>query len=242
MNPTIVLYTHTDYKDVWPVIFGQTNKYLPLNKKIIFVDKFDESIDSSYTQIYYDDKLSYTDRVRSCLEKVTDDLILFFHEDMPLYADPDNEILNQFTSLVKEGKADFIRLIKAGVDEMFIPSGIHSDLVECPENSLFSIQPTITTTKKLKDIFSDFPNLNIWQFESNVSDSCIRRQYTKCYMASKEFETKRGLYHWNSDIFPYVATAIVKGRWNCAEYNLELNELFERYNIDKNKRGVIFYV
>lgn len=242
MKPTIILYTHSDYKDIWPIIFGQNNKYLTNYKKIIFVDKFDDSIDSNYTQIYYNDKLSYTDRVKSCLEKVTDDLILFFHEDMPLYEEPDHKIISQFTSLVKNEEADFIKLIKAGLDEIFIPSGIHENLVECHENNLFSIQPTITTTKKLKDIFSDFPNLNIWQFESNVSESCIRRNYKKCYMSSKEFETKRGMYHWNSDVFPYVATAIVKGKWNFAEYNIELNKMFETYNIDKTKRGMMLYV
>jgi hypothetical protein len=242
MRPTIILYTHTDYKDVWPMIFGQTNKYLSSYNKIIFVDRFDESINSDYKQIYYDDKLSYTDRMKSCLEKVTDEIVLFFHEDMPLYEEPDHEILGQFASLVKSGKADFIRLIKAGVDETFIPSGVHPNLVLCSDDSLFSIQPTITTTKKLKDIFSDFPNLNIWQFESNVSESCIRRNYKNCYMASKEFETKRGIYHWNSEVFPYIATAIVKGRWNCAEYNLELNQMFETYDIDKGKRGMLLYV
>ena len=34
MKPTIVLYTHTDYKDVWPIFFGQAKLYLSEYKKI----------------------------------------------------------------------------------------------------------------------------------------------------------------------------------------------------------------
>jgi hypothetical protein len=28
MKPTIVIYTHTDMKDVWPMFFGQFKKYI----------------------------------------------------------------------------------------------------------------------------------------------------------------------------------------------------------------------
>lgn len=53
-----------------------------------------------------------------------------------------------------------------------------------------------------------------------------------------ENEPKRGLYHWDSFCFPYIATAIVKGKWNFLEYSKELSILLEKYNINKNIRGV----
>ena len=40
------------------------------------------------------------------------------------------------------------------------------------------------------------------------------------------------------NIYPYVATAIVKGKWNIKEYPI-LENLLKSYNIDKNIRGEI---
>lgn len=238
MNISIVIYTHTDYKDVWPLIFGQTKKYLPLYKKIIFVNKYDESIPQEYTQIFYNNIISYTDRVSFCLEKISDDFLLFCHEDMPLYKEPNHEVIKQFFSLIKTEKADFIKLIKVGVEPNYITSKTHPNLIKCPTDNLFSIQPTLTSLQKLKTIFNFFPGLNIWEFESNVSLACSLTQLEKCFMATTNDEKKRGLYHWDSGIYPYIATAINKGKWNISEYKNELSKLFHEYKINPHDRGI----
>jgi hypothetical protein len=51
-------------------------------------------------------------------------------------------------------------------------------------------------------------------------------------------EPKRGGNHYDSSIYPYIATALVKGKWNLSEYKKELGTLLEQYNIDKDLRGV----
>ena len=50
-------------------------------------------------------------------------------------------------------------------------------------------------------------------------------------------EPKRGSNHHDSSVFPYIATAIVKGKWNCLEYRKELEPIFKNYNIDRYLRG-----
>lgn len=236
MLPTIILYTHTDYKDIWPIIFGQLNKYLSKHKKIIFVNKADESIDKNYEQIYYSNELAYTDRIKSCLQQINEKVILFLHEDMPLYEEPNYKVLDDFAEIVKNGKADFIKLIKIDMQK-FDPSLIHVNLIKCPSNSLFSIQPTITTVEKMFRLFEEVPNTNIWQFEEVVSDICIKNKYN-CFMSSFENESKRGIAHFNSTVFPYIAIAIVKGKWNFLEYKNELEILFKKYNINKESRDI----
>jgi hypothetical protein len=52
-------------------------------------------------------------------------------------------------------------------------------------------------------------------------------------------ESKRGENHYDSNIYPYIATALVRGKWNTSEYNNELTPIFSEFNIDKNKRGTI---
>ena len=50
---------------------------------------------------------------------------------------------------------------------------------------------------------------------------------------------KRGLYHYDSTIFPYIATAINKGKWNMSEYSKELDFLFKEYNVNPFERGIV---
>jgi hypothetical protein len=50
-------------------------------------------------------------------------------------------------------------------------------------------------------------------------------------------EERGGQMHFNSNVYPYIATALVSGKWNMSEYSLQLNKLFTEYNIDMNKRG-----
>ena len=40
------------------------------------------------------------------------------------------------------------------------------------------------------------------------------------------FDKKRGKYHYDSSVFPYICTAVIKGKWNYNEYKKELFEIF----------------
>jgi hypothetical protein len=52
-------------------------------------------------------------------------------------------------------------------------------------------------------------------------------------------EPKRGGNHYDSNVYPYIATALVKGKWIMSEYSNELSKLLTNYNIDQNKRGIL---
>jgi hypothetical protein len=77
----------------------------------------------------------------------------------------------------------------------------------------------------------------IWEFERKVQWT-----FRKSFLGAgttKENLAKIGLSHWQSEIYPYIATAIFKGKWNFSEYGAELEELLEEYRIDPNIRGKI---
>ena len=63
----IIVYTHTDMKDIWPMFFGQLKKYIGDTKVYVAVNEDDTQI-SDYIRIIYDDTKQYTERWKEILE------------------------------------------------------------------------------------------------------------------------------------------------------------------------------
>jgi hypothetical protein len=230
MNLPIVLYTHTDMKDIWPIVFGQIKKYLVDFKIYIAVNQDDESIPDEFIKIFYNDKEQYTTRWSEILPQIQEDVILFLHEDMILLGFPKVELLEIYKNLINDGRAYGIKLIFAG--ERKIPSYIHTTLVS-NEFSILSIQPTIISKKVFSDILNETGPKNIWEFENSI------KSWIGHFMVYLGTEKKRGIHHYDSEVFPYIATGINKGKWNYTEYKKELDILFEEYGVDKNVRGIV---
>jgi|TARA_R110000803_G_scaffold150106_1_gene215508 hypothetical protein len=229
IKPAIVIYTHTDYSDIWPALFSRLAKYMSSYKVNIFVNEKHKQIPQTYNVITYDNNLIYTERLKSCLKELDDDLILFLHEDMILYDEPLHEEIIRLSKLFSSNDLTSIKLIY--VTDVDYPSLIDDKLIY-NSFSKFSIQPTITTKSYMLELTSKF-KLNIWDFELAIQNS------GGDFMYKTENEVKRGVYHCDSIIFPYISTAIVKGKWNESEYKNELNSVFTEFNINKTIRGVI---
>ena len=225
----IVVYTHTDMKDVWVPFFGQLKKYMPDNEVYVCVNQDDEML-SDYNRVIYDETKSYTEKLAESLEQINEEVFLFTHEDMILFDKPDYEYLQKYHSYIIDRKVDSIKLLYAGDG-----GGVKS---ECDETlvfnsySKFSIQPTIIRKDILLQIASNVGALNIWDFENAIVGSGMD------FMARRGDEKQRGIYHYDSFVYPYVATAINKGKWNLIEYQEELNPIFEEYNINPFERGM----
>jgi hypothetical protein len=231
-KPLIVLYTHTDAKDVWDAWYGQYEKYLSEYDLCLCVNQGVDISDSSLSNhqtVFYDDNLTYTQRLQGVMNELGDRTILFLHEDMILYSDVDHDRLETFTKLVNNESVKSVKLIYVG--DICYVSSVHDELVE-NAYSKFSIQPTIIKTKTILDILESVGDLNIWDFENAIN------HYEGHYMVKLGNESKRGMFHYDSLVFPYVATAIVKGKWNYSEYPQELKYLFEQYGINPEERGV----
>jgi hypothetical protein len=224
----IIVYTHTDMKDIWPMFFGQLKKYIGDTKVYVAVNEDDTQI-SDYIRIIYDDKKQYTERWKEILDKIEEETFMFMHEDMILFDKINYELLEKCITYVNNDSVESIKLILAG--DTFIESPIDKTLVT-NEYSKFSVQPTITRKTIFKEKVNTISPLNIWQFEEAVTTT------GKDFMVRIGGEKKRGLYHYDSLIFPYIATAINKGKWNLIEYQEELNPMFEEYNINPFERGM----
>lgn len=235
-----VLYTHTDYKDIWPVFFGQQAKFLgQISNSYIFVNRITDAVPSHYKQIIYDDQLNYTDRLRSCLSQIPEKIILFQHEDMFLYKTAKAAyIANAINAMaVHNPKFDLVKLVRGGLNWSY-PStlqGFSKILQLSPW--IISIQPSIWRTKSFIDLLSHCGSLNIWEFETK-SQGIAKNLGIRVLHPSKRGR-KRGLHHWESEIYPYIATAITKGKWNLSEYREELKNILGAYEVDESIRGAV---
>ena len=217
----IIVYTHDDVKWVWPHWYKQTKKYLNDYEKVMFVNNI-PSKEDNYSYIEYNSNLKYTKRVVSCLEHMNDEeVIIFHHEDMFLYDSPNLNLINEYKKLVQEDKVHLIKLLRNGDSLPQHPD--HPSLYYNPSYLFFAIQPTIIKVKTLKEIYSTTPGNTIWEFEASAMLSSLSSKYTSCFAYNQG--SKRGKNHWDSNIYPYIATAVVKGKWNLKEYPNELNTI-----------------
>ena len=228
-----VFYSHFDYSDIWPVLFGQCEKYLDKYEKVLFTNE--GSAPKGWEVITYDDALPYQQRVTSCLDQLEEEVIVFNHEDMIPYSSVDCDKLKDFHKLVQEDEVQFIKLLRGGYTDELLLSEYHPNLLECSPPMIFTIQPTICKVEHLLSMYKETPGNSIWEFESQTALTAIKNSYKGC-MAYKEGDPKRGMHYWDSSIYPYIATAIVKGKWYTSDYP-ELVSMLKDYNIEVSLRG-----
>ena len=226
MKPKILVYTHTDVDWVWPYWFKQADKFLSDYDKIMLVNDARKVNREDYQVIEYSDKNKYTTRVVEALDKLhPEEVVMFHHEDMFLYDNPNHKLIAELSDLVKEDKAHFIKLIRVGdIKE----THLHTSLSENPSNLLFAIQPTICKVKNLREVYANTKGETIWQFEEMSTETIIDKEFLTYYTFT-EGDELRGSAHYDSAIYPYVATAVVKGKWNKAEYPEELRNIFDEH-------------
>lgn len=231
-------YTHTDCADVWPIYFRQMRRFFNLGMEhMVAVDQIDDRLPAYVRPIVYNDALPYPQRLMSCLELLSEfDYVFFDHEDMFLYDAPDRYELQAYYSYLTSGALDHIRMIKGGDCKIEQVEGIPTLFrLDLRSKWIFSIQPSFWKRTVLLAVLKENPNVNIWDFEMK-SQKAVKKLKLKAGFSYRE-GAKRGLHHFDNDIYPYIATAIVKGKWNLGEYREELGSLLQEHGIEPLVRG-----
>ena len=223
MKFPIIIYSHSSYSDVWPLILGQFKEFLPEVKIYLFADT--DPIKGDYQFVKYDDSKSYNERMLECLKSIAEPIVLFSHEDMPLYDIPDFTKLDAYYNHLQNGLADSIKLIFAGWHFKSKISSFDSSLSK-NKLSRFSIQPTLIKTESLKKILKRYPSKNLWDLERRIAKSWFHpfKEYC-CNLKGNKHGN-----HFDSIVYPYIATAVVKGYWNIDQYQI-LQTMLDKYQI-----------
>ena len=154
---------------------------------------------------------------------------------MFLYKQPNIQYIKRLYYLLND--YDFIKLIKTGVNNG-IEIGKNLYQFRNTPFDYFAIQPSIWKTKILLDIFKNTVSETIWQFEISAGNYCLENNIKGVYCYDKNNDKPRG-GHFDSSIYPYIATAIVKGKWNYKEYESELKDIFNKHSYEP-KREILW--
>jgi hypothetical protein len=203
----------------WPIFFI-TNQLIP---------NFPEE-----SQYVYNDNDNYSDVWIAVLNKINTDYFIYLQEDFILYDNVKIHKLNEYTEVLKNSDYSFVRLIKSGE----VNQKITDTLFEIsPTNVfIFAMQTTIWKTKDYIDILQNVHEekwLETPRYMEYMSKNNIKG------LSHYDNEPKRGGNHYDSNVYPYIATALVKGKWIMSEYQIELSPILIKYNIDLKIRGII---
>lgn len=240
MTPfNVITYTHSNCKDVWPAYCGELYSKFPNIIHYAITNEINNDL-KCHDSIINPDNGGYSVKWLRALEKIPDDnnVIIYMQEDFFLFDNVDTELLNRYRDiLLNDASLSFIRLIKSGINSEPVIYDTHSTLfnVNYHYDIGFSMQPTLWKKEKLQEIFELCP-INVPHEEGKITNYVLRSlNVNGVYHYNNE--RKAGINHYDSSVFPYVATGIIKGKWNTYEYSEQLHTMFTKYNIDKNIRG-----
>jgi hypothetical protein len=229
-----IVYTNSACSDIWEPFLGQLTKFSDYEIYMISdVDFEDKRIKKIFT---YDNNDPYYKVWTDALNFFSVDYFIYLQEDFFLYSNVNNDLINKYLKFLKNNDAySFVRLIKSGnLKKEKIYDKLYE--IESTNSDIFSMQATIWNTQKYIDLLNDVKS-DKWLENNYYRDSAIKMNLKGLYHYDNE--NKRGLMHYDSNVYPYIATALVRGKWNISEYQNELLPIILKYKIDLNKRGTI---
>jgi hypothetical protein len=232
-NCAIVTYTNSSCKDVWPIYFGQLKKHAP-NLKSYVISDVNPNIEG-VEFLEYNNSDPYYVQWLNAMKFINEEYIIYAQEDFIVYDDVDFKKLESYIEFLKANNYSYVRPIRCGFDSSLVK--IENNLYDVNQKSDDIFQMQITLWKK-----QDFVNVYEWTGSVKWFESPVWREVCRELNIKGAFtyygEPQRGKYHYDSSVFPYVCTAVSRGKWNMNEYPKELGHLFSVYNVDPLIRGI----
>jgi hypothetical protein len=228
-----IAYTNSNCYDLWDVFQKQIKKHTTLPLYMI-TDKEVDNLNLS-NQFFYKNNDSYYQVWIDALNKFNSEYFIYLQEDFFLYDDVNINKLNEYVDFLKNNlDYSFVRLIKSGdLGQTKLTDTLYE--IESTNPFIFAMQATIWRTSDYNKLMKEVKDSK-WFENDNYKH--VMREIDMKGVYHYDGEPKRGINHYDTNVYPYVATALVKGKWNINEYPLELGGILLNGNIDKNIRGV----
>ena len=233
VNMIQVVYTNSNCNDVFTPFYNQNKKHT--NLPLCVISDYDVNAEIDGFHKYSNDEPYYKVWV-DALTKFNAEYFIYLQEDFFLYADVKEDVLETYKNQLTESEYSFVRLLKSG---KLGTTKVFDNLYEIePSNeNIFSMQATIWKTADYVKLMNTAASKGWLETDADYRQTMINLDMKGLYHFDNE--PKIGANHHDSNVYPYVATAVVKGKWNMREYQLELGKILLKHNIDVNIRGLL---
>ncbi len=229
----IITYTNSTCRDVWPIYFGQLSKHAPWLNSYVFSD-----VDPRYENhafVAYDASKPYYGQWTECLKHVKEEYVIYAQEDFVLYDDVSQDRFRKFVDYINVTEYDYVRPIRCGFDNSLRHVCDNYYEVDSSTDDAFMMQITLWKKSRLRDVYLTAKSEK-WLEGKHWRDAA--RALNVKGVFTYNGEPKRGAYHYDSKDYPYVCTAISRGKWNLHQYGNILMPLFKLYNVNYLARGI----
>ena len=237
-NLTIFLNTHSSCADVWPLFFGAISKHWPDHPPAVAACDVETELTCELSFdppewlkiIEYDRTAPFGQQYLQGLSYVTTDYVLPLLEDMILFGDVDTAAIEEGMAFAGGPQCE-VRLTKVTSGRPLYSRDQSNHWRVCED--VFTMQATIHRTGSLlMDAVNGRHCKTPWEWEE------FNRQHKRTCVEPVAHGPKRGRAHYQSLVFPYIATALNKGFWTTGDYP-ELKPLLKQYGIEPSIRGEV---
>jgi hypothetical protein len=226
---TLFTYTNSKCSDLHEAYFSRLNLYSNFKK---FLTVCDTEVKNTKTFVYKNDEDFYLHMIGS-LNEVSSEFLIYSQEDYILFDYVNTDIIYKYIDVMDSDKSiSFIRLIQSGIGDDI--KYYNDDLIEVDRKSMYYYSTQATIWRK-SDLLNMFDISKPKSIRDEVKNSYHLRNMNKIGLCTKLKGNRVG-GHFNSKVYPYIATALVQGKWNISEYDEELSKIFLEYSINKNER------
>tara|TARA_R110002124_G_scaffold44797_2_gene136060 strand:+ start:76 stop:798 length:723 start_codon:yes stop_codon:yes gene_type:complete len=235
-NIALIIDTNSNYSDVWAPCFGRLERYAKGIKKYAFTDTPSgiTDIPSDVTPITYDNSESYRNQLLSCLKQIEEKYIIYTSEDYILFNQVHVSAIDKISIVLDGTDYSFCKFIKGPEQTTHYQNDLY--IIDQSDQNFFAQQASLWNTRDFQKVFEEAPPGNT-RMQHEPGGSAICRKLGLKGLQHYSGTQRRGMHHHDSEIFPCIATAVVKGLWNMSEYPSEMSDVVREYNIDLNLRG-----
>ena len=232
----IITYTNNKCSDVWPVYMSLLKKFYGNPQHTFLLDDTGGFPFMGLDYFIYSNNDPFYDVWLRCLSNYKSEFFLYMQEDFFLYKPVKHDVLNFYLDVMKKNPhISCIRLLKSGIHSKLPVENIPTlYYIDYDTDYAFSMQPTIWRTTDFLKLQETKIQISPWDEGKLNGDVLSKLDLSSLYHYNNE--PKRGMSHYDSNVFSYIASALVKGKWNTREYP-ELIPILKTYGIDISIRG-----
>jgi hypothetical protein len=179
---SFVVYTHSDYFDIFPIQLEYLKKVIDTKYPIYVISNSNFS-NCKYPIILYDSSLPYASRILSCLNVIPTEYVVVTHEN-DIILSINNEFISSLPNIMCSHAIDCITLKNESRGTEPISLTPNLSLVK-KYDYFFCVQPTLWNKSRLIKVLSTFPDKMYRRIEDNDVQSYMVEHYKSYALLSR---------------------------------------------------------